>query len=144
MAESKYGKYVTQDPIVFSVFKEVTAPQFLIHGERNLDGYPYTMGWSLLTEPFIMIPRSHKHDYDQIICFMGGDPKDIRNFDAVVEFGLGEEEEIQVITSTSFVWIPKGLAHGPLNIKAVNKPIMFIDVVLSPSAAGAGGRPPAK
>jgi len=144
MAESKYGKHVTQDPIVFSVFKEVTAPQFLIHGERNLGGYPYTMGWSLLTEPFIMVPTSHAHDYDQIICFMGGDPKDIRNFDAVVEFGLGEEEEIQVITSTSFVWLPKGLAHGPLNIKTVNKPIMFIDVVLSPSAAGAGGGPPAK
>jgi hypothetical protein len=136
MAERKYSEYVKQDTIVFSVFKEVPAPQFQILGERHLEGAPLTVGWSLLIEPFIMIPKSHKHDYNQIICFMGGDPNDIRNFDAVVEFSLGEEEEVQVITSTSFVWIPRGLAHGPLNIKTVNKPIMFMDIVMNATQPG--------
>jgi hypothetical protein len=144
MTEGKYAKYVTKDPIVFSVFKEVTSPQFFIGGEKNLGGLPFTMGWSLLTQPFTMVPKSHKHDYDQIICFIGGDPVDIRNFDALAEFGLGEEEEIQTITSTSFVFVPKGLMHGPLYIKKVNKPIMFIDVVLAQGAAPAGGRPAEK
>jgi hypothetical protein len=54
----------------------------------------------------------------------------------VVEFSLGEEEEVQVITSTSFVWIPRGLAHGPLNIKTVNKPIMFMDIVMNATQPG--------
>ena len=84
-----------------------------------------------------MIPKSHKHDdYNQIIAFIGGDPYDIRNFGAEVEFSLGEEEEVQVIDSTSFVWIPKGLMHGPLNIKKIEKPIMFMDIVMSPTQAG--------
>ncbi len=137
MSEGKYSKYVRKDSIVFSVFKEVPAPQFQILGERHLEGTPLTVGWSFLTEPLLMIPKSHKHDdYNQIICFIGGDPNDIRNFGAVVEFSLGEEEEVQVITSTSFIWIPKGLVHGPLNIKTVNKPIMFMDIVMSETQAG--------
>ena len=51
---------------------------------------------------------------------------------------IGEEEEVQVITETSFVWIPIGMEHGPLNIKTVNKPIMFMDIVMSSSQPGAG------
>lgn len=140
MTEGKYSKYVNQDWITFSVFKEVTAPQFLIHGERHLDNYPFTMGFSLLTEPFTMVPASHRHDYDQIVCFVGGDPKDIRDFGALIEFGLGEEVEMQVITSTTFIWIPSGLAHGPLHVKRVDKPVMFIDVVMNATQAGAGGK----
>ena len=139
MAEGRYAKYVTNDPTVFSVFKEVTSPQFFIGGEKNLGGTPFIMGWSLLTQPFTMVPKSHKHDYDQIICFIGGNPIDIRNFDALVEFGLRGEEEIQTITSTLFVFVPKGLMHGSLYIKKVNKSIMFIDVVLAQGAAPAGG-----
>jgi hypothetical protein len=140
MAESKYSKYVNQEWITYSIFKEVPAPQFLISGKQHLGGYPFSMGWSLLTEPFTMIPNSHKHDYDQIICFVGGDPRDIRNFGAVVEFGLGDEVEMQIITSTTFIWIPKGLAHGPLHIREINKPIMFLDAVMDPEAGGAGDK----
>ena len=140
MAESKYSKYVNREWITWSVFKEVPAPQFLVSGQQHLGGYPFSMGWSLLTEPFTMVPSSHSHDYDQVICFTGGDPHDIRKFDALIEFGLGEEEEIQVITSSTFIWIPKGLAHGPLHVKEINEPVMFIDVVMDPVAGGAGDK----
>lgn len=140
MAESKYSKYVNQEWMTWSIFKEVPAPQFLISGKQHLDGYPFSIGWSLLTEPFTMVPSSHSHDYDQIVCFNGGDPNDIRDFGAVVEFGLGEEEEIQVITTSTFIWIPKGLAHGPLHVKEITKPIMFIDIVMDAEAGGAGDK----
>ncbi|UCD10160.1 MAG: hypothetical protein JSU79_05850, partial [Dehalococcoidales bacterium] len=100
----------------------------------------FSAGWSCLTEPFTMIPSSHSHDYDQIIGFTGGNAEDIRDFGAVVEFGLGEEEEIHVITQSTFIWVPKGLLHGPLYIKEVNKPIMFIDFVMDSTAGGAGDK----
>ncbi|MBN2238304.1 MAG: hypothetical protein JW712_00900 [Dehalococcoidales bacterium] len=140
MTESKYSKYVNKNWITWSVFKEVPCPQFLVSGHQHLDDYPFSMGWSLLTEPFTMIPKSHSHDYDQLICFVGGNNKDIREFGAVVEFGLGEEEEIQVITESTFIWVPKGLLHGPLHIKEVREPIGFIDVVMDPVAGGAGDK----
>ena len=140
MAESKYSKYVNENWITWSVFKEVPAPQFLISGHQHLGDYPFSMGFSLLTEPFTMVPSSHSHNYDQVICFFGGNPQDIRDFGGVIEFGLGEEEEIQVITTSTFIWVPKGLSHGPLHVKEINKPVMFIDVVMDPVAGGAGDK----
>ena len=140
MTESKYSQYVKQEWITTSVFKEVPTPQWLISGAQHLDGYPFSAGWSCLTEPFTMVPHSHSHDYDQIVGFTGGNAEDIRDFGAVVEFGLGEEEEIQVITQSTFIWIPKGLRHGPLHVKEVRKPIMFIDIVMDSTAGGAGDK----
>jgi len=72
VAESKYSQYVNQEWITKSVFNEVPAPQWLISGAQHLDGYPFSAGWSCLTEPFTMVPGSHSHDYDQIIGFTGG------------------------------------------------------------------------
>ena len=79
-----------------------------------------------------MVGEAHKHDFDQIICFIGGNPMDIKDFDAEVELYLGEEKEKYIIDSSSFVYVPRGMMHCPLNIKRVTKPIMFIDVVLAP------------
>jgi len=134
MAEMKYEKYIVKEPFTKSIFKEVVAPQFLISGERDCGGANFTLGWSFLTEPFLMVGDAHTHDFDQIICFLGGNPMDITDFGAEVEMYLGEEGEKYIIDSSSFVYVPKGLAHCPLNIKVVNKPIMFIDVVLAPRA----------
>ncbi len=61
---------------------------------------------------------------------MGGDPNNIVDYDAEVEMGLGDT--IHTLTYPACIRIPKGLMHGPLNIKVVNKPIMFIDITLSP------------
>jgi len=134
MSETRYGNYIIKGPIGKSVFKEVPAPQFNISGERHLNGANFTLGWSYLTEPFLMVGQAHTHEFDQIICFMGGNPMDITEFDAEVELHLGEEQEKHIINSTSFCYIPGGLMHCPLNVKTINKPIMFIDIVLAPRA----------
>ena len=134
MVERKYDKYIVKEPFTKSIFKEVVAPQFLITGERDCEGANFTLGWSFLTEPFLMVGDAHTHEFDQIICFLGGNPMDITDFGAEVELYLGKEGEKNIIDSTSFVYVPKGMVHCPLNIKVVNKPIMFIDVVLAPRA----------
>lgn len=126
--------------MTWSVFKECPAPQFLIAGGRHLDGYPFSMGFSLLTESFQMVQSSHSHDYDQLVMFYGGDNNDVREFEGVIEFGLGEEAEIQIITKPCFIWIPKGMPHGPLNVKEITKPIAFIDITFDTNAGGAGGK----
>jgi hypothetical protein len=132
MAKMKYDKYIIKEPFAKSIFKEVVAPQFYISGARNCNGANFSLGWSFLTEPFLMVGEAHKHDFDQIICFLGGNPMNIKDFDAEVELYLGEEKEKYIIDSSSFVYVPKGMMHCPLNVKRVTKPIMFIDVVLAP------------
>jgi len=131
MAETKYGKYIIREPLGKSMFEHITAPQLAISGARHCDGANFSMGWSYITSPFVMVDEAHTHEFDQLLCFIGEDPKDVMAFDAEVELSLGEDSEKQIINTTSVVYIPKGLKHCPLNITRVSKPFMFMDMVLS-------------
>jgi hypothetical protein len=132
MATSKYKKYIVPARTNQSVFKQITVPQVNIFGGKDLEGLPFTMNWSLLTQPFVMVEYPHTHDFNQVILFMGGDPLDVSKFEAEIEIYLGEEGEKQTIKAPSFIYIPAGLWHGPLNIKAVTRPIMYMDFPLTP------------
>jgi hypothetical protein len=126
----KHGDYIVELKPGTSLYKEVTAPQAGAFGARDLNGMNISLGWSFLTEPFLMVADAHNHDFEQVIFFMGGDPNNIIDFDAEIEMGLGDKME--VITYPACIRIPVGLMHGPLNIKTVNKPLMCIDITLSP------------
>ena len=126
----KHGDYIVELKPGYSLYKQINAPQVGAFGEKDLFGIDFSLGWSFLTEPFLMVAESHNHDFDQIIFFMGGDPNNIVDYDAEVEMGLGDT--IHTFNYPACIRIPKGLMHGPLNIKTVNKPIMFIDITLSP------------
>lgn len=131
MAENrKHGEYITELADHKSVYKQITAAQVAVGGARDLGGANFSLGWSYLTEPFLMVEETHTHDFDQIIFFLGGDPGRVGNFGAEVEMQLDGEKHI--IDYTSCVYIPAGLRHCPLDIKEVDKPIVFIDITLSP------------
>jgi len=119
MVESKYGKYVIKDAIVEGKF----APRIVLEGDKHIDGANYTMIYNCITEPFLMIEHAHSHDYDQFLCFIGGNPADVGDFGAEVELYLDGEKI--TITSTTIFHIPKGLVHCPLNFKRIDKPIVF-------------------
>ena len=74
-----------------------------------------------------MISEGHRHAVAEILYFIGGDPMNFKEFGAEVEFTMGEgkDAETHVITSTTWVYIPANLLHGPLDFKRVDKPIMF-------------------
>lgn len=133
MAENrKHGEYITELATLKSVYKQITAAQVAIGGARDLNNANFSLGWSYLTEPFLMVEEAHTHDFDQIILFLGGDPGNVGDFGAEVEMHLGENQEKHIINYTSCVYIPAGLRHCPLNVKKVNRPITFIDITLSP------------
>ena len=133
MAENiKHGDYITELGAVTSMYKQINADQVAAIGGRDLNGADFSLGWSYLTEPFVMVAESHTHDFDQIIFLQGGDPANVTDFGAEVEMSLGEPLEKHLIDYPSCIYIPAGLMHCPLNIKTVNKPIMFIDITLSP------------
>jgi hypothetical protein len=71
---------------------------------------------------------THTHDFDEIFHFFGADASDISDFQAVVEFHMGEEDEIYRFDKPTIVYIPKGLVHAPIDIKVVKKPIVFMNV----------------
>jgi hypothetical protein len=83
-----------------------------------------------------MIKEPHKHDFDQFLCFLGGNPLDVGDFGAEAELWLGEEKGKHIINTTSIVHVPKGLIHGPLIFTRVDKPIVFLDIFPAPKYVG--------
>jgi hypothetical protein len=139
MATSKYGKYVitrmkpslkeakwTVNPIrqagngkdgrVLWLDNEVLPGSFYLEtvwvyprgADEPADKYPQQ-----IVEP-------HTHPFDEVLCYFGTDKQDPYDLGAVVELWLGGEK--QTITTSAIVFIPKGLQHGPLIYKEVNRP----------------------
>jgi hypothetical protein len=134
MLETKYGKYILKEPIIppgMGHHPEITAPVFQCVGEKEFSGAPFSINFDYITEPFTMISKAHAHDYDQFLFFLGGNPVNMADFGAEVELYLGEEQEKHVINATSAVHVPKGLVHGPLIYRKVDKPIIFVDAFLA-------------
>lgn len=130
MAEKNYAKHVLPAPISVVQHDGYTWDSLYAHkGEFNAD---CTMGFHYITETFEEGPP-HKHNSHQILCFVGSDLKNIRDFDAEIELALGEENEIQTITSPSVVSIPLGLMHCPLRFKRLGKPVIFIEITFERS-----------
>jgi hypothetical protein len=125
---TKYDKYIIKEPIA----KGRSATSLRFYG-RKLNGYPFSVIRSCMAKPYDMREDVHAHDYDQFLCFMGGNPMDVKEFNAEVELSLGEEREKQIINSPTIAYIPKGLMHCPLNFKRVDKPIAFMNIFLTPT-----------
>jgi hypothetical protein len=68
------------------------------------------------------------HDCDQAMIFFGTNPRDLGELSAQIEFCMGPEKEKHMITTSRPVYIPKGLAHGPITILSMDRPIIVMTV----------------
>jgi hypothetical protein len=138
--ESKYGKYLVTEPRG----KDIGAfPRWVTYGARDFEGAEFSMRLHYLAVPYFMIKEAHSHDFDQFYLICGADFANPWDFHAEIELCLGKEEEKHIITAPTAVHVPKGMIHGPLNFKRIDKPILFIDSLLSAQYALAG-KPPQK
>jgi hypothetical protein len=130
MVKGKYDNLIVPAPIMQSThFPAITCPQ-INAGPEQLNNIPFIMNWSYLTEPFVMVEESHSHDFEQVLCFIGGDPTNIHEFGGEIWFYFGEEKEKHVITTPSYICVPKNVVHAPLIVKKINKPVMYMDFPL--------------
>ena len=74
--------------------------------------------------------HNHSHDYNEIVIHLGTDPDNPEYLGGEIEFVVGGEKI--VIDKTSALFIPKGVEHGPLTWKSVEKP--HIQMVVMPGA----------
>jgi hypothetical protein len=128
MAESKYGKY-----IVRGIAGKESMPGVLpsVFGEpRDWAGIKHRMKWEYVFKP-VQMEEAHSHDFEEFLCFMGTNPSDKEDFDAEIEVSMGKEGEKQVIDTPTVVVIPKGITHGPINFKRVDKPIIYCSIYMA-------------
>ena len=142
---TKYGKYFLRDDRQppkandfvglnsIPPFPEIASPQTYFRGDSALPGATANIGWQVFTAP-VCWETPHTHKFDEFIIFLGAEPPDFcKSFDAEVDFWMGEEFEKHTITTTTVIYIPKGLMHSPLNFRVIRKPILFHALYLGPS-----------
>jgi len=73
--------------------------------------------------------REMKHDnFDEIVMHIGNDPKNPEDLGADMTFGLGGKE---MKFNTNFaMFIPRGMAHGPLIWHKVRRPHIEMAIML--------------
>jgi hypothetical protein len=87
MAKTKYGKHVIKGP--FLTIDHYTGPSLLSHeGEFDAD---VCIGYHCLADTRYKAEFPHTHDFHELLCFIGGNPKNIKDFGAEIEITLGEE-----------------------------------------------------
>ena len=76
-------------------------------------------------------PQPHKHEYSELLVYLGTSPGNPEELGGEIEIWLGEGEEMEQVTLTtsSSIFIPPGLAHLPLFYKNVYRPIIHVLVM---------------
>jgi hypothetical protein len=143
VTEKKYSKYVITQPkfvtelahhdlsIVsgFTFPDEVYLDKDIIKGSNQWIDIVWTWDKTCPRE----VPGLHSHKFDEIVLIIGSNPKNLRDLGGEVEWWMGEgnEAEKYIIESTTLIYIPKGLSHGPLIFNRVDRPILGVAIGLN-------------
>ncbi len=72
--------------------------------------------------------HNHKEGYGEIVLHIGSDPKNPEDLGAEIEFTV--DGQPVVFDTTSGIFIPGGVKHGPLIWKRLSRPHLQIAIVL--------------
>ena len=151
MGEGKYGKYVYEVPIgadeIIKAFPKSKDQQEPPPDMKNMDlskilpimnfvgsrAFGLNLGMIMMPidSPRQMEQKPHSHDFDQLLCFLGSNPKNMKEFNAEIHFYLGEEQEKHIITSPTIVYLKKGQIHCPLDYVRVDEIVYHLDIYLT-------------
>jgi hypothetical protein len=101
-----------------------------IRGRENMFDF-LIMCESIKKAPYRFGPepdKPHVHPKPEILFFMGTDLNDLSKLGGEAEICLGKEMERHLISAPTAVIIPGGLAHNPLVITRLDRPIILTDV----------------
>ncbi len=136
MAKSDYEKYLVAKP-AYEVVAEVEIknripPMTLMSGNLVPGAKMYIeTGWVLgMPDPNPHIGE-HSHDYDEIVLHLGTDPNHPEDLGGEIEILMNGQP--LTINSTSALFVPKGVKHGPLTWKKFEKPHLELTIMVGAS-----------
>lgn len=72
-------------------------------------------------------PEISYKNHDQIVLYIGGDPKNPEDLGGEVEVNIGGQ--LMTFNTTSALFIPRGTRHGPRRVKKYSRPHVMISVM---------------
>jgi len=128
---SKYERYLVRKPIYERNrgIKNRQSPTMtymssVLVKEAN---YYLDFGWIYgIPEPNPNVPE-HRHETDEIILYFGGDPDNPEELGGEIEFFVGGQSLI--FSTSSALYIPRGIRHGPVVWKKFKKPHVEMNLI---------------
>ena len=144
-----YEQYVIRSPLRESPGaisgKGRQSPTMTYLSSVQIPGVKYYLEFGWIWEVTDSI-REMKHDnFEEIVLHIGGDPANPEDLGADMTFGIGGEK--YRFNQNYGMFIPKGVAHGPLIWHEVRKPHIEMAIMLGAGTLregwgiGAGGGP---
>lgn len=131
MAESQYEKYAVRKPVyeAGAGYKGRQSPTMTFMSEKQT-GAPYyiELGWIHdIPDPNPHI-HEHVHDFDEIVLHWGGDYTQPQVLGGEIEFYIGGQPI--TFNTTTGIFIPAGVPHGPLTWKKFEFPHIEMAMML--------------
>jgi hypothetical protein len=129
----KHDNLVIREPKVVCVdyhpledVKGVTFPDEVWLDNTIIEGCPVfvDIGWRFEIPEPDPVEWAHSHDFDEVLCFIGTDPKNPRDLGGQIEFTIGDEKH--VFDKTTVLFVPKNLPHCPFVHKRVDRPFLLV------------------
>lgn len=128
--KTKYGKCFVKLPV-----RKMGNSSMFSAGADLLNGFPCNIiyAYGLQEGRLGMSTEPHVHDHDEVVYFIGSDPKDIGDLGATVnfKFGMKGQEEDNIFSEPTAVVIPKGVWHCPMYALKLEKPFLCMAVSLT-------------
>jgi hypothetical protein len=128
MAGTKYTKNVILNSFS-KASKDFGGKTMFNFGAENKAGFTYE--YICMDQPKWAIKDSRVNDTWELLCFIGGNPKNINDLGAEVSVTLGDLNEEHIINSATVVSIPPGMKYGPITMKKYTKPFVLLRICTS-------------
>ncbi|MCK4273718.1 MAG: hypothetical protein KAW90_02410 [Dehalococcoidales bacterium] len=132
MAEKEYA-HLVKPMVIKEPPKGLYAEPRIWMEAKDLEGFNAHFSYGFVKKPSTFHPLEGAlvHPYDEVLVFEGTDNTNILYLGAEVSVLLGEEREEHVFTEPSAVLIPKGMPHGPVTVKNLDRPIVHYSIGLA-------------
>ena len=98
-----------------------------VPGVKYYIEYGWTFGMPVSRIAGAGMPEMVHQNCDEIVMHIGGDPRNPEDLGGEVEFNIGGRP--LTFDTTSALFIPRGLKHGPLRLKKYRKPHIVIAIM---------------
>jgi hypothetical protein len=136
-----YEQYVVRSPMreAGSMVKNRQSPTmtYMSRHQVNVANHYIEFGWIYgMPDPALHIHKHVHKNHDEIVLHIGGDPGDPLDLGGEIEFCVGDQP-LTFNTNTG-LYVPRGLAHGPLTWKSFRKPHIEMAIMLGAGTVAEG------
>ena len=139
MKEKKYEKYIVREAMRPEDFMDPMVADFMtmpplifLNGDKPIKGSNQFLEvvWIWAEGAAAVNPDRppHSHEFDEVFIFLGSNREDPDDLGGEVEFwlGKGEDTEKYLLTTSTCIFVPRGLVHLPMIFKKVKRPFLLV------------------